>query len=387
MIPTTEWNVIIVGGGIAACSTAIALSRRRVDRLCLLHLAPIATRVAVGETVPPDIRRALGELGLWESFLEQQHEPCFGSCSAWGVDEPGYNDFVLSPLGFGWHLDRGRFEKLLLDEAKKVGIAFFPLAKSPSAQEGSSGCVVLHAVTPDGDERTFTAKHVVDATGSRSAVSRQMGARQILLDRLSFVYGFFDRSEAGSTSRLTLLEAVEFGWWYSARLPDGKRVVALASDPSIIRDGSLAHAEEWLGLLRKTKHIAHLVQECRLSNIVVRIAPAFQLDRVAGANWLAAGDAAAACDPICSQGIMNALEDGIRAATALADFRRSDSNEVYADYLSTRYADYLANRNYFYGLERRWPKSLFWKRRVVHGSKAPLSNTQIASAAFPLHSQ
>jgi flavin-dependent dehydrogenase len=367
-------DVVVVGGGIAAYATSIALAQKGV-RVGLSYSVHTRPRLAVGETVPPDVRKLLSELGVWEKFLEQRHEASLGSCSAWGGTELGYNDFVLNPQGCGWHLDRARFEALLLDQAESCGVAVFPIAKCASLDEASDGGIVLSAVIPNGAGRRFTARYVVDATGSRSVVARQMRARQVSLDRLSFVYGFFDAPRAAGTSQLTLLEAQELGWWYKARLPNRRLAIAFASDASIIRDHNLARGREWLALLRTTNHVAQTIEGYRLKDIVVRVAPTFRLDCVAGANWLAVGDAAAACDPISSQGIMNAIEDGIRAATAIFDALNGlpDSNELYAKYLGARYTDYVANRNYFYGLERRWRKSPFWRRRHARSGNAPFS--------------
>ncbi|SDT08281.1 Dehydrogenase (flavoprotein) [Bradyrhizobium canariense] len=375
----------MVGGGLAGCATAISLARRNVS-VCLLHLMPARPQLAVGESVPPDVRKVLRELGLWEKFLEQRHEPSLGSCSAWGGTDLGYNDFVLNPHGCGWHLDRTRLDALLLDQANSCGVALFPISRFALLESASDGSTVLKTVAQDGAERRLTARYVVDASGSRSVVARQMGARQVVLDRLSFVYGIFDEPKAAITSQLTLLEAQELGWWYSARLPGTKLAVAFASDASIVRDHSLAREREWLALLSKTRHLAQMIEGYRLKDIVVRVAPTFRLDRVAGANWLAVGDAAAACDPICSQGIMNALEDGIRAAAAILDALNGhpDSKEHYAKYLDVRYTDYLANRNYFYGLERRWSESSFWTRRLSRNEKAPFSAERTISAAIPL---
>ena len=43
------------------------------------------------------------------------------------------------------------------------------------------------------------------------------------------------------------------------------------------------------------------------------------LDLISGAGWLATGDAAAAFDPISSQGLFNALSGGFLAGNAAAD--------------------------------------------------------------------
>lgn len=360
--------MLVIGGGIAAYATSIALARKGV-RVGLSYSATTRPRLAVGETVPPDVRKLLSELGAWEKFLEQRHEACLGSCSAWGGTELGYNDFVLNPQGYGWHLDRARFELLMRDHAEGCGVAVIPIAGSVAFEETSDGGIVLDEIVSGRGSRCFKARYIVDATGSRSVIARQMHARQVFLDRLSFVYGFLDATQAAACSQLTLLEAQELGWWYRARLPDRRLAIAFACDASTVRDHNLARASEWLACLRATSHVAQAIEGYRLKDIVVRAAPSFRLDRVIGTNWLAVGDAAAACDPISSQGIMNALEDGIRAAatiTGVLDGHRG-SGALYENYLDARYADYVANRNYFYGLERRWPRSPFWTRR--HGRR------------------
>lgn len=172
-----------------------------------------------------------------------------------------------------------------------------------------------------------------------------------------------------SEHRLTLIEAEELGWWYAASLPNRTLAVALASDPGIVRDHGLAHPSTWLARLHRNKHVARRVGEgsLRRGGLVARIAPTSRIDCFAGARWLAVGDAAASCDPISSQGIMNALQGGIRAANAIATaltIGRLDLR-VYADNLARSFSEHLINRSYFYTLERRWARSPFWQTRTV----------------------
>jgi flavin-dependent dehydrogenase len=76
---------------------------------------------------------------------------------------------------------------------------------------------------------------------------------------------------------------------------------------------------------------------------------------------LAVSDTACAYDPITSHGIYNALHDGTRSATAIADHSAGvvDAFGEYQASIVARFTDYLANRNYLCDLEQRWPSSLF----------------------------
>jgi flavin-dependent dehydrogenase len=346
--PGAGCDVAILGAGPAGAACALALVRAGVASVCLVDGGRTPGPAAVGETIPPDARLLLDRLGLRQAFLAEGHEPCLGSCSAWGSDIIGHNDFLLNPQGSGWHLDRARFDDFLRRHAMAAGVGMIDGARH--AEAAAAG-----------------ARFVVDATGRASAFARKMGARQLPLDRLTFVYGFFDTAAAGSQSRLTLLEAVADGWWYAAALPGDRLAVAFAGDADHVRAVGLGRDPAWLGAALATRHLAPRLDGCRFlaGSLAPRVAASFLLDRVSGRRWLAVGDAAACFDPLAAQGIYKALEDGLGAAALIAEALGKDADLAGEHEAATRarFDDYLVNRNYFYGLERRWPGSAFWRRR------------------------
>lgn len=355
-------DVAIVGAGPAGAACALALAKAGIEHPLLLDAGSASERPAVGETIPPDARLLLGRLGLWEEFVGEGHEPCLGSCSAWGSDVIGHNDFLLNPHGSGWHLDRARFDAFLRRRACAAGARPVQGRLAGVSSDHDRG----HRLTL-GDGRTIAARYVVDASGRASALARAMGARQLPLDRLSFVYGFFDAAGAASRSRLTLLEAAPHGWWYAAALPEARLAVAFASDAEYVRAHGMGREPRWLEEAGATRHLSARLEGCLFlaGSLTPRIAASFLLDRVAGPRWLAAGDAAACFDPLAAQGIYKALEDGIDAAASIAKALRADAEigPSYAEAAGARFAQYLVNRNHFYGLEQRWPGSAFWQRR------------------------
>jgi flavin-dependent dehydrogenase len=211
------------------------------------------------------------------------------------------------------------------------------------------------------------ARFVVDVTGSRSAFARSVGAQPRFLDRLIFLYGFFDTSDGSSSLQLTMLEAAETGWWYAAPLPRRRLAVAFATDPDVVRRETLAREDRWFAALLRTQHIAPRLDGCRFvrGSLIVRAAPSFLLDQVVGARWLVVGDAASSYDPLSSQGIHKALEGGVRAASILAVALSSNAeiNPGYATSVFADFEEYRNNRNHFYQIEQRWAESPFWRRR------------------------
>ena len=322
----------------------------------------------VGETLPPETRLLLDQLGVWDGFVHDRHEACLGSCSSWGSDVLGFNDFLLNPYGSGWHLDRGRFNALLRRSVAPCGITFLSGALLVGCQPEPAGGFQLHLMTRQRAPSTLSARYVIDATGVRSAFARRIGARRMMVDRLTFVYGFFGAGSRASASRLTMIEAEENGWWYAAGLPESRVAVAFATEPDIVRGFMLSVEERWLAHVSRTRYIAPRLHECRFErgSLAVRAAPSFVLDRVCGPRWLAVGDAAAAYDPLCSQGIYKALADGLEAAEVIAAALDADVDiaSLYAASIAEGFNEYQAIRDYFYRIENRWADSPFWRRRI-----------------------
>ncbi|HEX9460587.1 MAG TPA: FAD-dependent monooxygenase, partial [Thermoanaerobaculia bacterium] len=268
--------------------------------------------------------------------------------------------------GSGWHLDRRRFDVLLLDQVVASGVDV-RRGERFAGCETTAGERRFRFVRSDSSVKTVRARYAVDASGPTAVLARGVGARRLFADRLFCAYGFFQLADSVSLPRLTMLEAVDVGWWYAARLPNREVVVALASDSETVRQFAASDATAWQALLRGTRHIGPALAESTWIEGSLRVAPApsFVLDRTAGDGWLAAGDAASAYDPISAQGIYKALNDGLLAANAIVADLGGDAAalESYHASVKRRFEQYLVNRNYFYSIERRFPASPFWRRR------------------------
>ena len=81
--------------------------------------------------------------------------------------------------------------------------------------------------------------------------ARGRGARVVAHDALMGVVAIV-ASKHGYDGG-TLVEAAPDGWWYSARLPEDRAVVAFMSDTDIVREQRLHDATEFLALL-ETSH-------------------------------------------------------------------------------------------------------------------------------------
>ena len=377
-VDTAVADTVVVGGGPAGAATAraLALSGCRV----LLVEPGGGSGFRIGESVPPDLRPVLQRLELLDGFLAERHDPCLGSVSCWGDDRPGYNDFLLNPNGHGWHLDRRRFDTFLREAATAAGAEIRYGARLTGTRETADG---LHLTLSDPDGTTWTALagFAVDATGLSARLARVMGARRRYDDRLICLSATFNADPDLPMARLTRLEAADCGWWYAARLPHGRLVVALTTDAATLRRLRLGEPEPWRRRLLRTDQISRLLPYWPTPDGLHRdAAPSARLDPVAGRRWLAVGDAALAFDPIMSEGIHKALANGVAAAQVIGRLRAGDPDALaaYARHVARRHRDYLDTRQQFYDLERRWPQAPFWQAR--HSPAPPVPGPDVRAA-------
>jgi flavin-dependent dehydrogenase len=356
-------DVAVVGGGPGGCAAALALRAHAPGLSVALVEATDYAEPRVGETLPPPAASLLRHLGVWDAYAAQGHRAAYGTAAAWGEARPRENDFFFQPHGVGWHLDRGAFDGMLADQAASQGVRVLRATRVLDAARGDGG---WRLALSGGDE--LRARLLVDATGAGAVLARrQGGARLVVHDRLAGFVRFF-RQPPGSGAPHTLVEAFADGWWYTAPLPDGRRVVACMTDSDLARGLRLDQDAPWRDLLDATApgvraSLNHAVQD---GDPVVRAARSRRLEPAAGNDWIAVGDAASTFDPLSSQGILKALRSGIFAAYAAGDLLAKGDDagmHRYRAFVRREFDGYLRTRAAFYVSEGRWPEREFWRRR------------------------
>jgi flavin-dependent dehydrogenase len=87
---------------------------------------------------------------------------------------------------------------------------------------------------------------------------------------------------------------------------------------------------------------------------------------VTGPNWIAAGDAALAFDPLSGLGIYKTIESGLRSSAAIVGCLGGDRSGMveYENWTAEGFRSYLSMQRQFYATVERWPRSRFWQRRM-----------------------
>ena len=371
-----EADVLIAGAGPAGCAAAISFAQFAPDlRVALIDGTP-ADAPRIGETVPPPIRPMLEHLGLWDRFAADQHCASYATLSAWGAAALASNEFIFHARQVGWRLDRARFDATML-AAARPRVAIY-VRNNVAGLAFAAG--TWRATLRDGSP--ITARFAVDATGRHAALARAIGRRATRFDRLiGCSVAFADAPDEGEG---LMIEAVADGWWYTAALPGGRRVVVHMTDSDLARTHGTRQPDRWMAALAATRHVRATIRSARpLAAPQVHAAGSAHLDLAATSlPLLAIGDAASCFDPVSGQGIVKALRSGVFASYAVADFlRRGDHTGLarYRTLMADEFAAYRQTLAEFYALERRWPDRPFWQRRHPQaGAAGVLSARDVA---------
>lgn len=371
--PPASCDVAVVGAGPAGLATALALRK----------LAPALTVTVIDgdepqapfhfATLDRDAQPLLSRLGVWESFLAGDSTPSRGSHAAWGAAELRPHEFFFTPPRQGWRLDRRGFLTLLRLIAAEEGVRFTRSPGLRQAAELRDDPGVVLDIEHDEGARSIRCRFAVDATGHPARLASKLGARKVRFDHLVGSLVVL-RGEPGALEEVdAVVEARRQGWWYVARDDPGQVLAAFLTDADLARSLGVGTAGPWLELFQKSAASRRLTELTPGTKPRILALHCHRLDRMAGEDWLAVGDAAATVDPLTFPGFHKSMDSGIEAAEAIVDVLAGRRTAIrrYSRSLASGFESLLETRRKIYEREDRFAEEPFWSRRADRVTLGP----------------
>ena len=315
-------DVLIVGGGPAGSSLAVALARRGVDVL-LVDRARFPRPKPCAEYLSPEASRVLASMGALERVERS------GAAALSGVRVRAPNGLVISgdfvaPHGFRAYADRGLsvrrevLDEILFDCASAAGARVVEgLRITDVRRDGSRRIVGAWGGVQGSGAEPIQARFTIAADGLRSVVARRLGLAKTMRwpRRLALVTHYVGVLGVGEQGEM---HVERDGYVGIADVGHGATTVALvvpwsrAKDISRNRDAFL---DAWLA---SHPHLAERFMFAdRVSPVVVTGPFGSQSRRAWAPGAALVGDAADFFDPFTGEGIYAALRGGELLAGAL----------------------------------------------------------------------
>lgn len=351
----TEYDVVIVGGGPAGTTCAGLIKKYRPETNVALVEREEFPRHRLGESLLIDGNRILHDLGVLETIEAAGFSRKHGSTFNWGPNRdpwtliwtaiPHIQRIKKCQMRYTWHVDRARFDDLLLQHVATLGVDVIQPARVRRTVRDGDRVVGVEVRGDDGIDRTLRARFVVDAAGRSGPVHRECTdrtlddeLRNIAVYRyyrdVNYVESLFGTEDTRRTGILMHPQ----GWVWLIPLADGHTSVGFVtslenfqsvrpSDLDEFLDERLRELPEWgdvLGDAVASDYPGFGTRARTVQEYSIAVSP------VSGPGWAVVGDAAGFVDAILSVGVFLAQSHAQFLAYALNSVLDGDLSEEHA---------------------------------------------------------
>ncbi|MFC0400010.1 NAD(P)/FAD-dependent oxidoreductase [Paraburkholderia rhizosphaerae] len=299
-------DVLVVGDGPAGCMAGLTLARAGLRCTMLAPPAPANHRGAI-DSVPPLVPVLLEAAGLAAHRFADAIVGRFSGIVSDGVARRFYGETGLSTEQ-GWHVERGLFDRVLLNHALEQGLTLRRDRVTDAA------CTTKEVVLQTAKVR-HRARWLVDASGRSGLLQRLLGlatvthgARMVAWRGVTRMQRVADPDAQQKTAlAMPTFHTSSTGWLWQASLDDGALAWTWAGDASDAGDANAPPPAMYPFTTGADDAVT--ARGFDVSWRLVRPA--------GGAAYRIVGDAAAMLDPRSGQGVLFALSSALAAVRSI----------------------------------------------------------------------
>ncbi|MBT4976727.1 MAG: FAD-dependent oxidoreductase [Gemmatimonadetes bacterium] len=321
-------DVIVIGGGPAG-STVAALVAEAGHNVQLFERENFP-RFSIGESLMPDTYWTFKRLGVLDklkaSAFPRKHSVQFFGKSGRGSAPFYFSDNNPHESSVTWQVQRGKFDLMLLDNARDKGAEIHQGARVLEVLFDGDRAIGVRAKLADGQSQDFTAPIIVDATGQSALIGRKLKITEpeAQLNKAS-IYTHYSggRRDEGKDEGATLILHTDNGdsWFWYIPLPDDIVSVGVVGAIDYLVQGRKEDAQtifeqelaKCAPMQERLQHAEQLMPAKTTKDF------SYRASRTAGEGWVLVGDAFCFLDPMYSSGVYLALKSGEMAADAIID--------------------------------------------------------------------
>lgn len=343
-----------------SAGSTVARLLAELGHTVLLVEQSLFPRRRIGESFPPSILRVFDALGVRAEIERAGFFRPARTIVNWSSDGP-----VTMPMGAeaGFHVDRGRFDLLLLEMAVRRKVALLQPARARRPQRTTSGWIIpVHSAS---DEVLVHARILVDASG------RHAGHRSS--PRTLAIWGYWHG--VANTGNEARVEAARNGWYWGAPLPNG------TFNAAVFVDASSGAATRYREYISRSTLLGSCLGGVMDGEVHACDVTPYSNDDPIGPNHLRVGEASYAVDPLSSQGVQHALNSALQGSIAMHTLLTApEDGDAALEFYRARQAEAVTNSSraaaQIYAREDRFASEPFWSRRAAQSAATAPAYTE-----------
>jgi FADH2 O2-dependent halogenase len=327
-----DFDIGIIGGGPAGASMAAYLAKAGVS--CVVFERELFPRPHVGESLVPSSTRVFQELGFMEQMEEAKFPHKFGAvwtandqARAYDHDWEGLSPDCHAEIRFEerqqpgvnknytYHVDRGKFDLLLLQHANKLGAAVYEGVKVAGVDFSSPQPSVRFHMGRK--EMGVNVRMVVDASGRQTLLGNQLKlkVKDTVFDQYAIHtwFGGYDRKALAKSNAQGDYIYIHFlpisnSWIWQIPITDDTTSIGVVTQKKNFA-GSKKDREKffWDAVASRPGIADALSRAERLRDFKEEGDYSYAMTQLCGDRFVLVGDAGRFVDPIFSTGVSIAL--------------------------------------------------------------------------------